>query len=344
MATRRTTGGALLAVLWLSAALGAIAFSLASTVRAEVDRASTAVDGTRTYYLAQGAVERGILYLDWASREPALPDGSRRYYAPGSTVIPLTFPSGEARVEIIPEASKLDVNHAPPEDLLRLLAHLGVAPERAADIVRAIIDWRTPGPDNKPSLFPSPTFRPHHASIEETEELLLIRGMTPELYYGGYDRNAEGRLIPRAGLADCLSVFGSVDAVDANTAQPAVLAAIGLDPGVIAAIVERRRLMPFPQSRPVGQLHTGCRTGSPAFAARRQIDLHLARHRAIARRQGPVLRLAAHCSGHRQNAIRARRSPCAGSPLVRQHLDQLAHESPATHCLRLRNRHRGRRD
>jgi len=251
MATRKTTGGALLAVLWLTAALGAIAFSLASTVRAEVERASTAVDGTRTYYLAQGAVERGMLYLNWASKEPVQPDGFRRYYSPGNPFIPMAFPTGEAQVEVIPEASKLDVNHAPPQDLLGLLAHLGVPPERGVEIVRALIEWRTPAPDNTPPLVPSPTFRPHHASIEETEELLLIRGMTPDLYYGGYDRNAQGTLVPRAGLADCLSVFGSVDAVDANTAQPAVLGAIGLDPGVVAAIVERRRVQPF---RNAGQL------------------------------------------------------------------------------------------
>jgi general secretion pathway protein K len=251
MATRKAAGGALLAVLWLSAALGAIAYSLASTVRAEIDRASTAVDGTRTYYLAQGAVERAILYLNWATKEPLLPDGTRRYYSPGDTVIPLMFQSGEARVEVIPEAAKLDINHSPPEDLLRLLAHLGVPPERAQAVVFGIVDWRTPAPDQKAPLFPAPSFRPHHASIEETEELLLIRGMTPELYYGGYDRNAEGRLIPRAGLADCVSVFGSVDAIDVNAAQPAVLGAIGLDPVAIAAIVERRRMMPF---RNPGQL------------------------------------------------------------------------------------------
>ncbi len=260
MATRKTTGGALLAVLWLTAALGAIAFSLASTVRAEVDRASTAVDGTRTYYLAQGAIERAILYLNWATKEPTLPDGSRRYYSPGDPAILLGFPTGEARVEVIPEAAKLDVNHSPPEDLLRMLVYLHVPTDRAMDIVRGIILWRTPAPDEKGALLPSPTFRPHHASIEETEELMMISGITPELYYGGYDRNAEGQLIPHAGLADCLSVFGSVDTVDANTAQPAVLAAIGLYPGAIAALVEHRRLMPF---RKPGELAGFVQGGGP---------------------------------------------------------------------------------
>ena len=68
MATIRPArrGGALLAVLWLSAALSAIAFSLANTVRGEVERTSTAVDGLKTYYLADAGVERGILYVQWA--------------------------------------------------------------------------------------------------------------------------------------------------------------------------------------------------------------------------------------------------------------------------------------
>ena len=44
-------GSALLAVLWLSAALAAIAFSVSTTVRAETDRVSTAADGLRASYL-----------------------------------------------------------------------------------------------------------------------------------------------------------------------------------------------------------------------------------------------------------------------------------------------------
>src|SRR6266481_5686010 len=61
-------GSALLAVLWLSLALSAIAFSLASTVQGETERTSTAVDGLRSYYLASGAIERAILYIEWGKR------------------------------------------------------------------------------------------------------------------------------------------------------------------------------------------------------------------------------------------------------------------------------------
>ena len=45
------------------------------------------------------------------------------------------------------------------------------------------------------SLPAAPTFRPHPASFEETEELLLVPGMTPDLFYGGYYHDPQGRLV-----------------------------------------------------------------------------------------------------------------------------------------------------
>jgi general secretion pathway protein K len=98
-----------------------------------------------------------------------------------------------------------------------------------------------------------PTFQPRHASLEEIEELLFVRGMTPELFYGNYVEDAEGRLYARGGLRDCLSVWGSPSFVDANGADPAVLAAIGLNPGQVQTIVDRRAAKPFEN---IGELQT----------------------------------------------------------------------------------------
>src|SRR6185295_2232976 len=136
MATIRPArrGGALLAVLWLSAALSAIAFSLANTVRGEVERTSTAVDGLKAYYLASAGVERGILYLQWAM-QGGMPPGTAVRHTPGTPVLPFAFPTGQALVEIIPEAAKLNINSSPPNDLIRLILALGATPDRAQAIV-----------------------------------------------------------------------------------------------------------------------------------------------------------------------------------------------------------------
>ncbi len=241
----RQTGSALLAVLWLSAALAAVAFSLSSTVRGETDRTSTALDGLRCYYLAAGGVERAALELLWDTGNP----GNRRIPA-GAAAVDYAFPSGNVRVEIIPETARLDVNNAPVQELFRLVTALGVEPDRAQDLALAIDDWRRPvlevGPYDAYYQSLIPSFRARHASLQEIEELLLVKGVTPELFYGTYvpavnPLDGKRRLVARPGLADCLSVYGSRDSVDANTASPAVLAAVGLTPYAINALMERRR-------------------------------------------------------------------------------------------------------
>jgi general secretion pathway protein K len=245
----RQKGGALLAVLWVSAALSAIAFSVANTVRGELERTSTLSEGVRTYYLATGAIERLLIYIQWGP-EFRNPDGTAKYFEPGMPRVVMQFPTGSALVDVIPETAKLNINAIKAEDLLRLLGFLGVLPDQALALVPAILDWRSPAPGGL-SLFDQhymslqPSFQARHASFREIEELLLVKGMTPDLFYGSFARDEEGRLTPRAGLRDVLSVFGSEGAVDINHAAPEVLMTVGLDPAAVTAIVERRRALPF---------------------------------------------------------------------------------------------------
>ena len=243
-------GGALLAVLWLSAALSAIAFTVANTVRGETERSATSADSVRAYYLAVGAVDRAILYMTWGPGHRN-PDGSPRYYAQGMPALRLLFPTGEAVVEIIPETSRMNVNFVRIEDLERLIMAVGADPERARMIALAIVDWKSPMPPGQPGPFDGfyesriPSFRARHASIEEIEEILLIHGMTPELFHGTYVRAADGRLVFHGGLKHCLSVWGATDRFDANTAEPALLAAVGMSPEAIAALLMARNSSPL---------------------------------------------------------------------------------------------------
>ena len=243
---RNRRGSALLAVLWVSAALAAIAFSLSNTVLGETQRTSTSVDGLRAYYLASSGLVRAEYELLWgrySNQAKVRMDAGRVDY---------TFPSGVVRVEIVPETAKLNINEAPPEDLYKLLIAMGLEAGQAGSITAGIVDWRSGAPGSgfdQYYLSLTPSFQARHASFEEIEELLSVRGITPELFYGTYVPTTDGtggsHLTGRAGLVDCLSVFGSTEGIDVNSAAPPVLAAIGLSPDAVNAILARRRVTPF---------------------------------------------------------------------------------------------------
>jgi general secretion pathway protein K len=239
-------GGALLAVLWLSAALAAIAFSVSTSVRAETDRVSSAADGLRAWYLATGSVERGIQWMMWGP-EVRNEKAGAPYWKPNQPRFDMTYGSGDAIVEMIPESSKMNINTASPDDLLRVVSVITADPQRAREIVDGILEWRG-GAGGAPGVVPSvfsQTFQPRHASFEEIEELLLVRGMTPELFYGNYVPDGSGRLYASGGLRDCFSVWGSLGPFDLNTASPAMLEAMGIPPDGVTAIVNQRRAQPF---------------------------------------------------------------------------------------------------
>jgi len=241
MKTSSQKGGALLTVLWVSAALAAIALSVSMSIRAETDRAGTAADGRRAMYLATGSVERAVQGLLWGTGSPRFFD--YKHYSDKPRLF-FSYPSGDVVVEMMPEAAKLDLNRASGEDLLRLITVVTGDPNRAQQIAAGI---RGGGAGALDSLYqpPGSTFRPPGASFEEIEELLLVRGMTPEVYYGNYVADAAGRLSPRGCLRDSLSVWGSLGPFDANAASPALLETLGASPGSIAQLLQRRTQQPF---------------------------------------------------------------------------------------------------
>jgi len=258
---RRNSGGqrgsALLTVLWLSAALTVIGFSLATTIRGETERTSTALDGLRSYYLAAAGVDRASLELLWGLQSPAA-----RTLPPFATQVIYHFASGDVQVDLIPVNAKLNVNRATIDELTRLGIALGLDESRAGALAQAIDQARHPGAALGGGASPAPSFPSAGASLQEIEELFAVPGVTPELFYGTYAPQSDAaggmHLVRHAGLADCLTVYGVHNDVDANTAEPAVLAAIGVSPAAIDALVARRAQGPIlPDQLPSIQASAG---------------------------------------------------------------------------------------
>jgi general secretion pathway protein K len=221
-------------VMWLSAALAAIALSISVTVRAETEHVSTAADGLRAWYLATGSVERAIQYMSWGGLE-----GPDRYWNRRKSRLNFSYPSGDAVVEIMAESGKLNLLTASPGDLMRVVSAVTNDAAQAGKIAGGLGGGRGPGA-------PGPTFPGGGASFQEVEDLLTIPGMTPEIYYGNYTSDENGRLYARGGLRDCLSVWGSVSGpFDVNAASPALLVAFGASEEGAQALIEHRKIAPF---------------------------------------------------------------------------------------------------
>ncbi|MCL7487660.1 MAG: type II secretion system minor pseudopilin GspK [Desulfobulbaceae bacterium] len=96
--------------------------------------------------------------------------------------------------------------------------------DEAGEIIDAIIDWidendlvRDHGAESGYYLSLSPSYKPRNAPFSYPEELLLIRGMTKDLFYGNEDY---------LGLGQFVTVAGRDGAININTAPAEVLMAL----------------------------------------------------------------------------------------------------------------------
>ena len=272
----RRTGGALLMVMWLTAALAAIALSVGSLVRSEIERATSTSEGMQAHFLARAGMERFLFQLD---QMPQLATGANLRAVPQmmsqfGVIERYDFPPGPVVVELVAEAGKLSLNRTPPEQIEVVLLAMGVEPDRAQLIAAAIFDWRGAGQAaNGPpvaSAFDAiylqrqPSFRAPHASFQEVEELLLVHGVTPEIYYGGFRTTPDGAFVPRPGLRDCFSPhIGFESTVDLMSAAAPVIASFGVPlPLAEAFVLERQMTDLMPPERLAALMQTTSMAGA----------------------------------------------------------------------------------
>lgn len=135
--------------------------------------------------------------------------------------------SGHLSYRITDEEARLHLNVLArnPEQLHRLLTELGVERDVRDVIVDSIQDWRDPNEEYRLNgaesdyylALPVP-YRSKNADFDSVDELLQVRGVTPQVFYGVGEK---------PGLVDYLTVAGS-GRINLNTASDVVLRTLGL--------------------------------------------------------------------------------------------------------------------
>jgi general secretion pathway protein K len=243
----RQQGVVLLAVVWTVVVLTAMALGLASLVRTGSEELRARKERLQAYYLARGAVYRAIPALkQWETQtQPDRPAGLSR--------LEWSEDTGRVTVEVMDEGGRIDLNTAPAPVLEKLFLNFGMEYMAAHNLVAAIGDWRDADDDTRlggaESLYylglPKP-YRPANHDFQSVDELLLVRGVTPQMFYGGYQVSPDGSVERRLGLADCLTVATRTTMVNINYAPEAVLLALPrMEPSVVRYIVDGRQKRMF---------------------------------------------------------------------------------------------------
>ncbi len=253
MACERRRGNILISVLWVIVAMTILVMGLSFEARSDVDRASLVRDRAKAYWLARAAVEQ-------VKFEYAVEQGQQINAPTGGAGQPedqkkshysFTYPEGTVECRIMTNASKMSVNSQNTEQWIQLFNLYGIEEAERKDIVAALLDWhdsddQTREPDGveigqgaEADYYATlvPPYAPRNGPFFSVEEILLVRGITEDMYYG---TRVEGKLIP--GLKDLLTVSSqNMYQFDINTCPVGLLMAfLEIDEQEASKIVKAR--------------------------------------------------------------------------------------------------------
>ena len=210
----RPEGSILVGVLWCLVLLATIVVSVLHSARLGLTLAKHHGDAVQAHYLALAGVEKAKALLLQQARDLRQ---SKKSYSPDLTSAPQQFRdvklgrgqfslihrdpnTGETSYGVSDEESRLNLNTASTNELIKI-------PAMTTDVVAAILDWRdqdntvTPGgaeTDFYASQMP-PTL-PRNGPFLTLRELLMVRGVTSDLFYGDDPRATRNRR--RGGNSD----------------------------------------------------------------------------------------------------------------------------------------------
>jgi type II secretory pathway component PulK len=238
-------GYVIFAVLIVVVVLSLVAYRFAdsmvgeyrASVRAAEDAQVKAAAVSGLHYAAAVLSDRETFYGDLEGNPFDNPDrfeevslteqGARAPKFSIRAVVPDSAGTYEQRFGVVDEGGKLNINSLIALDSTgeQLYAALMKLPNMTEDVANAIVDWVDTNDDERANgaestyyqSLPNP-YRTKNGPLNSLDELLFVKGVTPELLYGG-DRNRNGvvdgdETDNTRGWSDFLTVYGREINVD----------------------------------------------------------------------------------------------------------------------------------
>lgn len=276
---RPSTGFALIIVMVVIAILGGIAIHFSSNMKVEMKLAQNSSYDADFEIIGLSGIEyaRYVLALEASTTMTFEPfDGLHQVWAggPGSENFPqdeelmmvslknIPLGNGQFSISITDMERKWNINSANEDILEQCFIQLGVDLSEMSSLTDSILDWTDPDDITRPGgaesddyLALNPPYSAKDGPIDDLSELLLIRGITPPMYYGPEFNPAlhltsqhnpdlfqfEAAAIGYPfGLKDFFTPISS-GSININTAPPHVLKMVpGLDELSVSQIIMER--------------------------------------------------------------------------------------------------------
>jgi len=234
-------GVALILTILIISLIVAVTLQFNTSMRSDLHAAVNLRDGITLGSIARSGFHcaLAVLYEDAFENEFDSLHEAWAYTKAISSYSASIFEEGRFVVEITDLSGRIQLNHlVKPQDdgtwgynekqkqlLKRFLSsqEFDLEPEDVDDIIDAIRDWIDPddyqtefGAENSYYQSLEPSYSCRNGSFKELEELLLVKGITKELFHGTMEK---------PGISKYLSVYGD-GKININTADPLVLASL----------------------------------------------------------------------------------------------------------------------
>ena len=268
---RRESGIALVIVMIVVISLSLLAGGFVMSMKVETKLARNAQADPDLDWLGRSGIEVARYVLAQSANNPNEPyDALNQFWAGGfsgtNTIPPeINFQSmalgeGTISIKIVDQERRFNINVADEQILQQGLKLVGVDASAFGGITGAILDWIDADDDThlggvETDFYQrlSPPYNAKNGPLDDISELLMINGVTPEMFWGNHNphgKSAVRNILPGSsnhglgqyavGLAD---LFGAISnpRINLNTASAEVLQLIpGMDENLAAGIISAR--------------------------------------------------------------------------------------------------------
>ena len=258
-------GVALIMVLWVLMILSVVVLEFSYGMKTEARITRNFQEEVQLYAMAEGGIQRAVVELVYkhdarvqqkrkALKDEGLAPEQQEWVTDGREYA-LPFDAGDCAIRITGEGGKVNINSVSEPLLRKIIGNLGLEGEARDVVVDSILDWRDPddfyrlnGAENDYYRSLKEPYDCKNGNLDSIEELLLIRGVTPDLFYGKKPEKTEEGDSPAesAGLKGVFSIYAAGEQIDLNSAAfPVLRVVLGIPPGAARQVIKAREEKAF---------------------------------------------------------------------------------------------------